>query len=126
MMMGETTPSSYPEAPQERDRWILARRSERHEVHAERAYACLVEQERSESGEEVVVATVFLTNRECPWRCLMCDLWKNTLTEPVAPGAIPRQIDEALSRLMAREPPPRQIKLYNSGSFFDAGAIPPA
>ena len=69
----------------------------------------------------VDVATLFLTNRECPYRCLMCDLWKNTLTETVPIGAIPAQIDYALGQL----PPARQIKLYNSGSFFDPHAIPP-
>jgi hypothetical protein len=51
----------------------------------------------------------------------MCDLWRNTLTESVPSGAIPEQIDFALSRL----PAARHIKLYNSGSFFDAHAIPP-
>src|SRR6185503_19919984 len=58
-----------------------------------------VEQERSESGEAVSVATIFLTNRECPWRCIYCDLWKNTVTETVPAGAIPAQIDFALSQL---------------------------
>ena len=67
------------------------------------------------------VATIFLTNRECPFRCLMCDLWRNTLTETVPVGAIPAQIDHALRSL----PPARQLKLYNSGSFFDPHAIPP-
>ncbi|WP_222439807.1 hypothetical protein [Alloacidobacterium dinghuense] len=66
------------------------------------------------------MATVFLTNCECPWRCVMCDLWRNTLTESVPAGAIPEQIDYALVRLA----PARQIKLYNSGSFFDRRAIP--
>jgi hypothetical protein len=75
----------------------------------------------AESGEVVEVATIFLTNRECPWRCVMCDLWKNTLTETVPVGAIPAQLDFALSR----SGPARQIKLYNSGSFFDPRAIPP-
>jgi hypothetical protein len=51
----------------------------------------------------------------------MCDLWKNTLAEAVPLGAIPAQIDYALERL----PAARQIKLYNSGSFFDTRAIPP-
>jgi radical SAM enzyme (TIGR01210 family) len=51
----------------------------------------------------------------------MCDLWKNTLTYSVPPGAIPQQIDFALARLGSH---PEQIKLYNSGSFFDAAAIP--
>jgi archaeosine synthase beta-subunit len=66
------------------------------------------------------VATVFLTNRECPWHCLMCDLWRNTLMATVPAGAVVGQIDYALSRL----PPAQQIKLYNSGSFFDPKAIP--
>ena len=90
-------------------------------VDPRRPYAFLVERERAESGEVVDVATVFLTNRECPWRCVMCDLWKNTTDRPAPLGAIPEQIDFALDRL----PPARQIKLYNSGNFFDAGAIPP-
>ena len=122
--MGGLTTSAYPDTPVERDRWNLARRSGRNAVHAGRAYGCLVEEERSESGQVVTVATIFLSNRECPWRCLLCDLWKNTLTEPVAAGAIPRQIEEALGRLMVHQPVPRQIKLYNSGSFFDRAAIP--
>ena len=50
----------------------------------------------------------------------MCDLWKNTTRESVPPGAIPGQIDHALSRL----PPASHIKLYNSGNFFDPKAIP--
>ncbi len=80
-----------------------------------------MEKERTASGEVVEITTIFLTNRECPWRCLMCDLWRNTLKETVVPvGAIPAQVDYALARL----PATRQIKLYNSGSFFDRGAIP--
>ncbi len=112
---------SYPSSAAERDRWILTRRGPRNPVDAGQPYAFLTEQERAESGEVVPVATLFLTNRECPWRCLMCDLWKNTLTETVPAGAIPAQIDYALARL----PSARQIKLYNSGSFFDPRAIPP-
>jgi len=50
----------------------------------------------------------------------MCDLWKNTLAEPVPAGAIPEQIRAALGGL----PPARHIKLYNAGNFFDPGAIP--
>ncbi|HVF91249.1 MAG TPA: radical SAM protein [Blastocatellia bacterium] len=120
--------SSYPERIKERDRWILARRkdvaratpSARNDLDPYRPYAFLVEDERSESGEIVQVATLFLTNRECPWRCLMCDLWRDTLAETVPVGAIPAQIDYALARLG----PARQIKLYNNGSFFDRQAIP--
>ena len=103
-----------------RDQWVLARRGPRNEVNPRQPYAFLVEEERSESGEVVNIATIFLTNRECPWRCLMCDLWKNTLAESVPAGAIPEQIDFALAQLV----PVRQVKLYNSGSFFDRAAIP--
>lgn len=112
--------SLYPETAAERDSWILSKRPERRVLDPRRPYAFLVEDERAASGELVPVATVFLTNRECPWRCLMCDLWRNTLTESVAAGAIPEQIDFALSQL----PAARHIKLYNSGSFFDVQAIP--
>src|SRR5262245_996249 len=111
----------YPESARERDSWILARRPARSELDPRRPYSFLIEDERAENGEVLSVATVFLTNRECPWRCLMCDLWRNTLTHAVPPGAIPAQIDYALEQL----PPARQIKLYNSGSFFDHQAIPP-
>lgn len=115
------TPAAYPLGARERDEWILARRPARNAVDAHKPYAFLVEEERAESGEIVRVATIFLTNRECPWRCLMCDLWQNTLTESVPPGAIPEQIDFALGQLGDA----RQIKLYNAGSFFDSRAIPP-
>jgi radical SAM enzyme (TIGR01210 family) len=110
---------SFPASAAERDAWIISRRPERNSVDPLRPYLFLVEDERAAAGEVVPVATVFLTNRECPWRCLMCDLWRNTLTESVPAGAIPTQIDYALQRLE----PARHIKLYNSGSFFDRKAI---
>jgi archaeosine synthase beta-subunit len=113
--------SPYPEAAAERDRWILSQRPERRALNPRQPYAFLVEDELAASGELVPVATIFLTNRECPWHCLMCDLWRNTLTERVPTGAIPEQIRFALSQL----PTARHIKLYNSGSFFDVHAIPP-
>jgi radical SAM enzyme (TIGR01210 family) len=113
--------AAYPSSDRDRDRWILERRPERHARDPWRAYAAHVEEEASEGGEVVPVATIFLTNRECPWRCLMCDLWKNTLAEPAPPGAIAAQIRETLASL----PPARRIKLYNAGSFFDAQAIRP-
>src|SRR6185369_14169555 len=90
-------------------------------VDPRRPYALFVEQERAATGAIEDVATIFLTNRECPYRCLMCDLWQNTTDETVPVGAIPEQIDFALSRI----PPARHVKLYNSGNFFDAKAIPP-
>ena len=102
------------------DRETLAARPERNSLDVNRPYEFLVERERSADGLVEDVATIFLTNRECPFRCLMCDLWKNTTVESVPVGAIPRQIDYALERL----PNAQHVKLYNSGNFFDAKAIP--
>ena len=100
---------------------MISQRGPKNRVDPTRPYAFLREQERSENGAIVDVSTIFLTNRECPWHCVMCDLWKNTIDTTVPRGAIPKQIDFALSQLPAAS----QIKLYNSGSFFDRAAIPP-
>jgi radical SAM enzyme (TIGR01210 family) len=102
------------------DAEILAARGGKSPVNPQAVWAALVEPERSAGGDIVDVATLFLTGRECPFRCLMCDLWKNTLDGPTPAGAIPAQIDRALARL----PPARHIKLYNSGNFFDPLAVP--
>src|SRR3954471_2896439 len=83
----------------ERDRWILERRPARNLLDPWRPYAFLVEREAGVGGELVEVATLFLTNRECPYRCLMCDLWRNTLEETVPEGAVAAQIAFALERL---------------------------
>jgi radical SAM enzyme (TIGR01210 family) len=112
--------SPYPVAELDRDRWILERRPARETLDPQKPYAFFVEYEATASGGIVPVATIFLTNRECPWRCVMCDLWRNTLSTSLPPGAIPAQIDFALAQL----PAARELKLYNSGSFFDARAIP--
>lgn len=111
----------YPSDPAGRDRWILARRGSRNLLDPSAAHGQLHEEEPDGSGGTATVSTIFLTNRECPWRCLMCDLWRDTLEESVPAGAIPAQIARSLARL----PPARWIKLYNAGSFFDPRAILP-
>lgn len=111
--------SIYPERG--RSAWIVAQRPPRATADPFTPHGFFLEEELSASRRLVCSAVILLTNKECPWRCLMCDLWKYTLTRSVPPGAIPRQIDHALSRLHAR---PQQVKLYNSGSFFDPAAIP--
>jgi radical SAM enzyme (TIGR01210 family) len=113
--------AAYPSRPAERDAWIVSRRPPRNVVSAERPYAFFAEDEVDAGGTVRRVATIFLTNRECPYHCLMCDLWRNTLEHTVPAGAIARQIDLALVEL----PPATVVKLYNSGSFFDPRAIPP-
>jgi archaeosine synthase beta-subunit len=102
------------------DKWIVSHRGAKNTVDPRKPYAFLVEKERSVSGEVEDTAIIFLTNRECAYHCLMCDLWKNTTDVPVPVGTIPAQIEWALERM----PGARNIKLYNSGSFFDSRAIP--
>jgi radical SAM enzyme (TIGR01210 family) len=120
-----TDVTTYPATPYARSRWILERRSPRNKLDPWRPYAFLVETEPGSDGEAVEIATLFLTNRECPWRCLMCDLWKNTLEETVPQGAIAAQIRFALQHLPTPISPGRSyLKLYNAGSFFDPRAIP--
>jgi radical SAM enzyme (TIGR01210 family) len=102
------------------DKWILSHRRKKNKVDTYKPYAWLVEKERQISGEIEDIGTIFLTNMECPFHCLMCDLWKNTTDRPVPVGAIPAQIEWALAQM----PLVKHLKLYNSGSFFDDRAIP--
>ncbi len=100
--------------------WIVSKRPERNHIDPNRPYAWLVEKERSASGRLQDTGIIFLSNKECSFRCLMCDLWKNTTEESVPEGAIPKQIKWALEQM----PGIKHVKLYNSGSFFDEKAIP--
>jgi radical SAM enzyme (TIGR01210 family) len=102
------------------DRFVLEHRRAKNRVDPFRPYATVWEEEPDEYGSLVPTAVVFLTNRECPFRCVMCDLWTNTMDEVVPRGAVPQQIRTALAEL----PPARHIKLYNAGSFFDSQQIP--
>ncbi len=119
--------TSYPESLGERDAWIMGHRPnldpQRAALLLDRPAGTLIEEEPDATGQLRRSLTVFLTNRECPWRCLMCDLWRHTTLHSVPVGVIPRQIDSALA---AARGPFAQLKLYNAGSFFDAGAIPTA
>jgi radical SAM enzyme (TIGR01210 family) len=103
-----------------RDAFVLGLRPARAAVDPSRPYGFFVEEEPRGDGGTLRAATILLTNRECPWRCLMCDLWKNTLEAPTPKGAIPAQMRFALERLPSAD----VLKLYNAGSFFDRAAIP--
>ena len=100
---------------------MRSHRSKKNKVDIQKPYAYLIERERTSSGLIDDTITIFLTNRECPFTCLMCDLWKNTTDYRVPAGAIPSQIEWALNHLDAA----KHIKIYNSGNFFDIQAIPP-
>jgi len=94
--------------------WILDQRGKKNPVDPYKPYNYFIERERTVSGIIEDIAAIFLTNKECLFRCLMCDLWKDTTDRPVPEGAIPTQIEYALSRL----PYARHLKLYNNGSFL--------
>jgi radical SAM enzyme (TIGR01210 family) len=102
------------------DRWIVSCRGRKNPVDPLKPYGWLVEKESTASGKIEDTGIIFLTNHECSFHCLMCDLWKNTSDGPVPAGAIPNQIEWALEQM----PDVRHLKLYNSGSFFDVRAIP--
>ncbi len=111
---------SMPDLPVLDNAWILAQRGPRNSVSVDRPYAHLVEPECAANGRIEDVATIFITNKECPYRCLMCDLWKNTTTRRTPQEAVSRQIAWALADL----PFAPHVKLYNAGSFLDNQAIP--
>ncbi len=102
------------------DRWIVSKRGSKNVVDPRRPYAWLVEKERTTTGKIEDTAIIFLTNRECSYHCLMCDLWKNTTDITIPAGSIPEQIEWTLERIGNV----KHLKLYNSGSFFDVRAIP--
>jgi archaeosine synthase beta-subunit len=102
------------------DRSIVAMRGNKNPVNPQKPYGFLVEKERTVSGKIEDTGIIFLTNRECSFHCLMCDLWKNTTDETVPIGSIPNQIQWALQQM----PGIKHLKLYNNGSFFDLRAIP--
>jgi len=108
--------------PRIADREIVAARGPRSALDPAKPYAYFVEREHSRSGEIEDVATIFLTNKECPFRCVFCDLWQNTLSERIAEGLVAAQVVWALAKLSDTP----HVKLYNAGSFFDPEAIPRA
>lgn len=119
----------YPLTRPERTRWIRRRRPAP-DPHRPPGHApgFLLEQEPDGRGGHEEVWTVFLANRECPWTCLMCDLWRQAPAVPPGPGGVAVQVEQALARaaLGVSDPAAATLKLYNAGSFFDDGAIPAA
>ncbi len=123
---GTTRPAPYPVGHAARDRYVLARRGARPARDAWRHQGIVVEPERNEAGSIDTAATVFLTGRECPWHCVMCDLWQYTTAGDTPAGALPAQVAAAVATFHHDNARPSVIKLYNAGSFFDRRAVPPA
>ena len=115
---------AFPAGPAARDRFVTSLRPGRPIHDPWQSHAVVLEHEPTETGSIAHVATVFLTGRECPWRCVMCDLWQYTTAADTPPGAIAAQTIAAETWLAATHPDVTRIKLYNAGSFFDPRAVP--
>jgi archaeosine synthase beta-subunit len=114
---------SWPSGGEARDRYVLDLRGPRPRHDLWRYHDLIVEEERAADGRAARVATVFLTGRECPWRCAMCDLWRYTTENDTPEGAIAAQVATARASLATQREPATQMKLYNAGSFFDPRAV---
>ena len=106
--------------PEINEQWIKELRGVKNPLDPYRPYAFFAEEELTAKGELEEVNTIFLTNMECRFSCLMCDLWKNTTDRRTPEGAIPEQMEWALKHLPAAS----HIKLYNGANFFDPRSIP--
>ncbi len=93
-------------------------------VNAWRAHGTALDDERRPDGGVERALTVFLAGAECPFTCAFCDLWRWTIDGPTPPGALPRQLRDALAGAAATPATVDRVKLYNASNFFDARAVP--
>jgi radical SAM enzyme (TIGR01210 family) len=116
--------TAYPEAAAARDRFIIDLRGPRPRHDPWRYQDLVIDDEPTERGGVARVGTVFLTGRECPWRCAMCDLWRFTTRHDTPAGAIPAQIQAARETWRTHGEDISRVKLYNASNFFDPRAVP--
>jgi hypothetical protein len=117
-------PAAYPAAARDRDRFVVVRRGERPRHDPWQYQDVIIEDERHADGRLARTGTVLLTGRECPWRCVMCDLWLGTTVADTPRGAIAAQIAAARQHWDHQGDHVTAMKLYNAGSFFDPRAVP--
>jgi radical SAM enzyme (TIGR01210 family) len=118
--------SPYPELPAARDRFIVDLRGPRPSHDPWQFQGLAVEDELTERGDVARVGTVFLTGRECPWRCAMCDVWRHTTRNDTLNAALPAQLAAARRAWRDQSEPISRVKLYNASNFFDPRAVPEA
>jgi radical SAM enzyme (TIGR01210 family) len=94
-------------------------------VDPAKPYAFFVEEEAMPAGGLEDIAAIFTTNPECPFRCLVCDLWKYTTPRGTASASVADQVEWALAQLQDANcvNPAPHVKIYNAGSFFDIQSI---
>jgi len=104
--------------------WIRSLRAPKRRVDPWEPLGHLWEEERTQDGRLQPALTVFLAGAECPFTCVFCDLWRQTLDGSTPPGALPTQLRRALAAAgQARKR--TALKLYNASNFFDPRAVPP-
>lgn len=114
----------YPAGRSERRRFITDSRPPIDRGHDPwQVHGTTIDEEPDERERPVRVGTVFLTGSECPWRCVMCDLWRYTIETRTPGGAIAAQVSTAMG-MLEQQGGVRRVKLYNAGSFFDRRAVP--
>jgi radical SAM enzyme (TIGR01210 family) len=110
--------------------WIRGLRPAKKDLDPFRPIAHFWETERlpagGKSAGEIAALTVLLAGAECPFTCVFCDLWRETLEGPTPPGALPAQLRAVLADLTETSPLPQPsaIKLYNASNFFEPRAVP--
>ena len=114
----------YPASRAARDRFVLEHRGPRRPHDPWRYQNLIVEDELTGDRTVARSGTVFLTGKECAWRCVMCDLWQFTTSGDTPRGAIPAQLETARTALADQQEDVRQLKLYNASNFFDEHAVP--
>ena len=102
------------------DNVVLDARGPKNNIDATRAYGCFNDPEYTRNGNIELHTIILTSNKECSFKCAMCDLWKNTTSDSVKQGVITKQIKDALDSV----PWAPHIKIYNAGSFFDRKSIP--
>ena len=118
-LVGVMRPNTSPELRGDRRR----RHESKPAVDPWKPNGWLREEELGSDGRRIPVLTIFLAGAECPFDCIFCDLWRQTLDSPTPKGAIPRQLAVGLAE--AGGPAATTVKLYNASNFFDPIAVPP-
>jgi radical SAM enzyme (TIGR01210 family) len=103
--------------------WIRSLRAPKRPVDPREPLGHVWEEERELDGRLLPALTLFLAGAECPFTCVFCDLWRETLDTVSPPGILPTQIRKALTAA-GPQSGPSAIKLYNASNFFEPRAVP--
>jgi archaeosine synthase beta-subunit len=104
--------------------WVRSLRAPKRRIDPWEPLGHLWEDERTRDGQLLSTLTVFLAGAECPFTCVFCDLWRETLDGVTPPGALPAQLRKTLESAGPMIGP-AAVKLYNASNFFEPRAVPP-